>query len=203
MVQLAGKGNGNYGYIDTAKEAKKVLVEQMTGSLITIAKDVKIQIEFNPAKVAAYRLIGHEPALLAGLEPAMVTVDLRAGQVATGLLEVWLKPNSHDNVAVAELAWRDPSSGAERTAQQRISRLQFVPTFAEAPLSLQAAAIAAQTGEVLKGSPFAQTRNRSLADVKSLAYRVHPRLADRAGYRRFVAFLEAAERLRLDRIAPP
>ncbi|HVJ80965.1 MAG TPA: VWA domain-containing protein, partial [Planctomycetia bacterium] len=64
MVQLSGKGNGNYAYIDTVKEAEKVLVEQMSGTLMTIAKDVKIQVEFNPAKVAAYRLVGYEKRLL-------------------------------------------------------------------------------------------------------------------------------------------
>ena len=60
LEQISNKGNGNYAYIDTDAEARKVLVEQMSGTLVTIAKDVKIQIEFNPAEVAAYRLIGYE-----------------------------------------------------------------------------------------------------------------------------------------------
>lgn len=60
MELLADKGNGNYAYIDTLAEAKKVLVEQMGGTLYTIAKDVKIQVQFNPAKVKAYRLVGYE-----------------------------------------------------------------------------------------------------------------------------------------------
>ncbi|MBI9016228.1 MAG: VWA domain-containing protein [Phycisphaerae bacterium] len=62
--QLADKGNGNYGYIDSILEAKKLLVEQRNGTLVTIAKDVKIQVEFNPAKVAGYRLIGYENRML-------------------------------------------------------------------------------------------------------------------------------------------
>ena len=65
LVKLADKGNGNYAYLDTLLEAKKVLVEQFSGTLVTIAKDVKIQVEFNPAHVAAYRLIGYEKRLLA------------------------------------------------------------------------------------------------------------------------------------------
>ena len=60
MEALADKGNGNYAYIDGKNEARKVLVEQANATLITIAKDVKIQVEFNPARVAAYRLIGYE-----------------------------------------------------------------------------------------------------------------------------------------------
>ena len=59
------RGNGNYAFIDTDNEARKVLVEQISGTLVTIAKDVKIQVEFNPAKVAAYRLIGYENRMLA------------------------------------------------------------------------------------------------------------------------------------------
>jgi Ca-activated chloride channel family protein len=65
MEKLADNGNGIYAYIDGAREGRKVLVEQMTGSLITIAKDVKIQIEFNPAEVASYRLVGYENRILA------------------------------------------------------------------------------------------------------------------------------------------
>ena len=64
MEKLADKGNGNYAYIDTLNEARKVLVEEMSGTLVTVAKDVKIQMEFNPARVEAYRLIGYENRML-------------------------------------------------------------------------------------------------------------------------------------------
>jgi len=64
MEAISGKGNGNYHYVDNRAEANKVLVAEMAGTLVTIAKDVKIQIEFNPAQVAAYRLIGYENRML-------------------------------------------------------------------------------------------------------------------------------------------
>lgn len=64
LQKLADNGNGNYGYIDNILEAKKHLVEQVGANLITVAKDVKIQVEFNPVKVSAYRLIGYEKRLL-------------------------------------------------------------------------------------------------------------------------------------------
>lgn len=64
MEQLADKGNGNYAYIDNLKEARKVLVSELGGTLFTIAKDVKVQVEFNPVKVNAYRLIGYENRIL-------------------------------------------------------------------------------------------------------------------------------------------
>ncbi len=65
MEVLADKGNGNYAYIDNLLEAKKVLVKEMTGTMFAIAKDVKIQVEFNPAQVAAYRLVGYENRIMA------------------------------------------------------------------------------------------------------------------------------------------
>jgi Ca-activated chloride channel family protein len=65
MEILADKGNGNYAYIDNLPEAKKVMVKEMSGTLFALARDVKIQVEFNPAKVGAYRLIGYENRLLA------------------------------------------------------------------------------------------------------------------------------------------
>ena len=60
MEKLADKGNGNYAYIDSLAEARKVLVREAGATLVTIAKDVKLQVEFNPARVASYRLIGYE-----------------------------------------------------------------------------------------------------------------------------------------------
>lgn len=64
MQRLADKANGNYHYLDTLEEAQKVLIEQMNANLVTIAKDVKVQVEFNPAQVSAYRLIGYEKRML-------------------------------------------------------------------------------------------------------------------------------------------
>src|SRR5205809_7917018 len=64
MQKLADKGNGNYAYLDSDEEARNVLVQQINGTLMTIAKDVKIQVEFNPARVASYRLIDYEKRLL-------------------------------------------------------------------------------------------------------------------------------------------
>jgi Ca-activated chloride channel homolog len=91
LEQLADKGNGNYAYIDSLAEARKALVEQAGGTLMTIAKDVKIQVEFNPAQVAAYRLIGYENRLLAKEDFNNDQVDageIGAGHTVTALYEV-------------------------------------------------------------------------------------------------------------------
>ena len=91
MEMLADKGNGNYGYIDTLAEARKLLVEQAGATLMTIAKDVKIQVEFNPAEVASYRLIGYENRLMAAEDFNDDTKDageIGAGHTVTALYEV-------------------------------------------------------------------------------------------------------------------
>jgi Ca-activated chloride channel family protein len=82
LKQLASKGNGNYGYIDTIEEAKKILVEQLSGTLVTIAKDVKIQVEFNPATIGAYRLIGYENRVMRDEE--FNDDDVDAGDIGAG-----------------------------------------------------------------------------------------------------------------------
>jgi Ca-activated chloride channel homolog len=91
MEQLADKGNGNHAYIDNANEARKVLVEEFGGTLFTIAKDVKIQVEFNPAKVQSYRLIGYENRALAAEDfnnDQKDAGELGSGHTVTALYEI-------------------------------------------------------------------------------------------------------------------
>jgi Ca-activated chloride channel family protein len=91
MEKLADKGDGNYAYIDSAAEARKVLGQQMSGTLFTIAKDVKIQIEFNPATVAGYRLLGYENRLLAKEDfndDKKDAGEIGAGHTVTALYEI-------------------------------------------------------------------------------------------------------------------
>jgi Ca-activated chloride channel family protein len=91
LEQLADKGNGAYAYIDSPREARKVLAEQVNGTLAVIAKDVKVQVEFNPAKVQAYRLIGYENRLLKKEDfnnDKIDAGDIGAGHTVTALYEV-------------------------------------------------------------------------------------------------------------------
>ncbi len=91
LETLADKGNGVYGYIDSEAEARKVFVEKLSGTLVTIAKDVKIQVEFNPARVAAYRLVGYENRALAAQDfnnDRKDAGEIGAGHTVTALYEV-------------------------------------------------------------------------------------------------------------------
>jgi Ca-activated chloride channel family protein len=107
MEKLADNGNGVYASIDGVREARKVLVEQLTGSTITIAKDVKIQVEFNPAQVASYRLLGYENRLLAAedfRDDKKDAGEIGAGHAVTALYEI---------VPVGAVAAAEPGRGAE------------------------------------------------------------------------------------------
>ncbi len=105
MEKIADNGNGIYAYIDGAREARKVLVEQLTGSTITIAKDVKIQVEFNPAQVASYRLIGYENRIMAAEDFRNDRIDageIGAGHSVTALYEIELVGDGGEGSAGAE-----------------------------------------------------------------------------------------------------
>ena len=116
MEKLADKGNGNYAYIDSLGEARKVLGEQIGGTLFTIAKDVKIQVEFNPKQAAAYRLIGYENRLLRDQDFNDDTKDageIGAGHTVTALYEVVPFGQKFENPGVDALKYQQPVQPSE------------------------------------------------------------------------------------------
>ncbi|HEY1048329.1 MAG TPA: von Willebrand factor type A domain-containing protein [Prosthecobacter sp.] len=134
METLADKGNGNYAYIDSLSEARKVLVEQMSGTLVTIAKDVKIQVEFNPAAVRSYRLVGYENRLMAKEDFNDDTKD--AGEIGAG----------HSVVALYEVVPANLPPGAE--LRPLVDNLRY-QTPATSPIPPAQLAEAAKSGEVM------------------------------------------------------
>ncbi|MBF8964514.1 von Willebrand factor type A domain-containing protein [Pontibacter sp. FD36] len=132
MEQLANKGNGNYAYIDNIREAQKVFVNEFGGTLFTIAKDVKLQLEFNPAKVKAYRLIGYENRALANEEfndDKKDAGDIGSGHTVTALYEIVPVGASSESQAglVDELKYQkttvDPK--AKRTDEMLTMKLRY------------------------------------------------------------------------------
>ena len=111
LETLADKGNGNYAYIDSPREARKVLVEGMGGTLVTVAKDVKIQVEFNPQRVESYRLIGYENRMLAKEDFNDDTKDageIGAGSSVTALYEIVPAGSSEKVRSVDPLRYQKP-----------------------------------------------------------------------------------------------
>ena len=114
METLADKGNGNYAYIDSLSEAKKVLVEQMGATLVTVAKDVKLQVEFNPAYVKGYRLLGYENRMLQTEDFDDDTKDageIGAGHMVTALYEI-IPVDSEQEIPETELKYQDKQGSA-------------------------------------------------------------------------------------------
>lgn len=111
METLADKGNGNYAYIDCLREANKVLVEEMSATLLTICKDVKFQVEFNPAVVESYRLLGYENRALAKEDFNDDTKD--AGEIGAG----------HSVTALYEIVLKEPLDGS--MSEEEINRLKY------------------------------------------------------------------------------
>ncbi len=117
MEQIANVGNGNYAYIDSALEAQKVMKEELSSTLFTIAKDVKIQIEFNPAYVSQYRLIGYENRLLSEEDfdnDAIDAGDIGAGHQVTAIYEIvpsgvkgWLPERRYKNEGSEKVAQKN------------------------------------------------------------------------------------------------
>lgn len=111
METLADKGNGNYAYIDCLREANKVLVEEMSATLLTICKDVKFQVEFNPAVVESYRLLGYENRALAKEDFNDDTKD--AGEIGAG----------HSVTALYEIVLKEPLNGS--MSEEEINQLKY------------------------------------------------------------------------------
>lgn len=127
MEQLADKGNGHYAYIDTLNEARKVLVDELSSTLLTIAKDVKVQIEFNPALVSEYRLIGYENRALAREDFNNDKVDageIGAGHTVTALYE--LRYAETGEMANDQLRYGfNPQTGQEKYSREEIAFLKL------------------------------------------------------------------------------
>jgi Ca-activated chloride channel family protein len=133
MEAISNHGNGNYHYVDNLTEAKKVLVEEMTGTLVTIAKDVKIQVEFNPAQVAGYRLLGYENRMLLTEDfndDKKDAGEIGAGHRVTALYEIVPAGEKVDLPPVDDLKYQQPAPAGEPATDSKdllTLKLRFKP----------------------------------------------------------------------------
>ena len=200
MEQLADSGNGNYAYIDTLIESRKVLVDQLGSTLQTIAKDVKIQVEFNPGVVAEYRLIGYENRMLRREDFNNDKIDageIGAGHTVTALYELTLVTSGArlidplrygsaesagirrgNEIAFVRLRYKAPEGEKSRLIERIVDR-NDIQSLAEAGAELRFAASVAAFGQILKGGDY--VGEYDLARVAELA--TGARGTDRYGYR--------------------
>jgi Ca-activated chloride channel family protein len=165
---LADKGNGNYAYLDGIDEARKVFGQQLTGTLVTIAKDVKVQLEFNPALVAEYRQIGYEDRALANSDFHDDTKDageLGAGHSVTALYELVPAASSGGNIATVRLRYKAPDGDTSRLLE--VTARDRGKSAWDASADMQFAVAVAEFGLLLRQSPHRGTA--TYAEVLQLA----------------------------------
>ena len=214
MEQLADKGNGNYAYIDTLNEARKVLVEEMSSTMKTIARDVKIQIEFNPKAVVEYRLVGYENRTLKREDfnnDKIDAGDIGAGHTVTALYEISLVENkSHlidplrysvkpvvsehkvNEIAFLKLRYKQPNATKSKLITQVITRKDIKDNIVNASNNLKFSASVAAFGQLLRGGKY--TKQFTYNHVLDLARK--SRGNDPFGYRgEFISLVNMAEAL--------
>lgn len=224
MQKLADKGNGNHAYIDGITEAKKVLVNEFGGTLFTIAKDVKLQIEFNPAKVQGYRLIGYENRMLAKEDfndDKKDAGELGSGHTVTALYEVipvgvnssflknvdslkyqqnterLSKSSNTDEILTVKFRYKAPDGDVSKLIVHPVKDKQI--PIARTSDNFRFAASVAQFGMLLRNSEFKS--NASYNDVISLARKAKG--YDEEGYRsEFIRLVESAQMLAKGKAAP-
>ncbi|TNE67751.1 MAG: VWA domain-containing protein [Alphaproteobacteria bacterium] len=210
MEQLADAGNGNYAYIDSFTEARKVLGDQISGTLMTIAKDVKIQVEFNPALVAEYRLIGYENRMLNREDFDNDTVDageIGAGHNVTALYEIALVGSKgrrlgdlryqtdkkaegrKDELAFVKIRYKAPDGDVSKLIDEAVPASALYVRRAPSPDLVHASAVAA-FGQLLGGSRYME--GYGFKDVKALAERAR---TDGREWSEFLGLVDSAASL--------
>lgn len=170
MEQFANKGNGNYYYVDSLMEAKRVFQEQLGGTLEVIAQDVKLQVKFDPAQVKRYRLVGYENRDIADRDFRNDTVDageIGSGHTVTALYEVELEPGAGDGFCVVHVRAKQPRQQKATEAVFPFDAAKLASRFAEAPQDLRFATAVMGAAEIFRQSPYA--RSWRLSHVREIA----------------------------------
>ena len=213
MQAIAQNGNGIAAYIDSAAEAEKILVREFTSSMFPIAEDLKFQVEFNPAAVSQYRLIGYQTRLLREEDfnnDAVDAGDIGSGHTVTALYEVvrrgeegWLSDRRYDRLeepdydpdaelAYLKIRYKLPGEADSRLIDYAITDEDRVRRFADAPEDTRFAVLAAAFGQKLARDPHVeQMRLEDLIEMATDA-KGRDEYGDRAG---FVQMVRQAQRL--------
>jgi Ca-activated chloride channel family protein len=220
MEQIADVGNGNYAYLDSLTEAQKVLINERSSTLHTIAKDVKIQIEFNPAVVAEYRLIGYENRALKREDFSNDTVDageIGAGHTVTALYEIALvgsqgtrleplrytstqhtDANNATELGFLRLRYKAPDGDTSKLLEWPLQKEMIITELSQTSDRFRFAAGVAGFGQLLRGGTY--TEDFQYQDVLTLAQGARGK--DVFGYRgEFLSLIQLAQSLSQTKVA--
>jgi Ca-activated chloride channel family protein len=216
MVKLADTGNGNYAYIDSLSEANKVLVEQAGGTLVTVAKDVKLQVEFNPRAVAAYRLIGYEKRILKDEDfnnDSKDAGDMGAGHSVTALYE-WIPAGGATDIpSVDRLKYQRVRPARTTAAEAMTVKIRYKEpegrksALIEVPVenriaenaALGFASAVAEFGMVLRDSEHKGSASLAHAAARARAFKGEDPFGHRAEFVRLAGGAEGVSRLKTER----
>ncbi len=214
MEQLAAVGNGNYAYIYSLQEAQKVLIQERASTLLTIAQDVKIQFEFNPAVVAEYRLIGYENRVLKREDfhnDKVDAGDIGAGRTVTALYEIALtggkgvrleplryatqtQTTAHNTTELGylRLRYKEPMSASSQLLEWPLEKTAITQNIDQTSDGFRFAAAVSAFGQILRGGKYTETFD--YGDVSTLARKA--RGDDAFGYRgEFLSLVQLAQSL--------
>jgi Ca-activated chloride channel family protein len=193
MERLANHGNGNYSYLDSPNAAERIFSQDLHGTLQVIAKDAKIQVDFNPDTVYSYRLLGYENRAIADRDFRNDTVDageVGAGHSVTALYELYLDPEGGEDVVTVRVRYEDPDTHAVAEIGKSFKQSEFQTDFGRTSPRFQLAAAVAQYAEVLHQSPW--TWDAGLYDVLQIAGSVRRQMPFDADVNEFVSLVERA-----------
>jgi Ca-activated chloride channel family protein len=196
LEQLADKGNGTYSFLDSPEAAERIFAQDLTGTLQTIAKDAKVQVDFNPNVVRRYRLIGYENRAIADQDFRNNSVDageVGAGHNVTALYEVELNPEANADALIVRLRYEDPDTHTVTEQSKALKATDFQPDFNRTSPRFQLTAAVAQFAEILRGNEWA--KGAKMRDVLNVMYNVRNQLPFDNDVNEFVGLVEQATRL--------
>jgi len=194
MEQLANQGNGNNFYVDSLKEANRIFSEQIDGTLQVIAKDVKIQVEFEPDAVPEFRLIGYENRKMAHEDFRRDEVDageIGAGHTVTALYEIKLNRKATGKLATVRIRHKQPEGYKAEEQAFELYQRDLRSRVGDASRDFQFAVAVAGFAEILRESPYAKKLSYDL--VEEIA---RPAVGNKEDRKEFLALLNKAKRLR-------
>jgi len=196
LEQLADKGNGNYSYLDSTDAADRIFSQDVNGTLQTVAKDAKIQVDFNPSTVRSYRLLGYENRAVADQNFRNDTVDageVGAGQNVTALYEVQLNSESSNDALIVRVRYEDPDTHAIAEINQPFKRSDFQSDFTRTSPRFQLASAVAQFAQLLRHDPWTQSQH--MQSVLAVARYVQSQMPFDGDVNEFVGLVDRANQL--------
>ena len=196
MEQLANDGDGSYYYVDTLSEARRLFVEDLTGTIQVIAKDAKVQVDFNPDTVSRFRLLGYENRRVEDEDFRDDSVDageIGAGHSVTALYELKLRESADGLLGTVYMRYEDPDFNEVTEINREFQSSELASSFEESSPRFQLAAVVAEFAEVLRGSYWAS--DGSLEAVAGEGRRVQQLMPEASDVAEFVSLVSQAEGL--------